>query len=140
MHARRQIRERVRALLEARESLSGRVWINPRANFSDEMLPAVIVTAPSESIDTPFDRKDHSLSVLVEIIVASDAPADDLDGLATEVEIALSDSSLDDLVTDFRHIATAIAFDSQRRVVAGSAKLSFTCQYQTGLFDPEKIT
>lgn len=139
-HARQQIRQRVADLLAAADHLEGRVFVNPHNNFADDQLPAVVVTTPQETIDSLMGgRKEHSLIVAVEIIAMSNEVADDLDQLASEIEVALASDSLGDLVTDWRHISTAIQFDKGRAQVAGSAKLGFSCLYDSLLADPDTI-
>jgi hypothetical protein len=133
-HARAQIRQQVATLLTA--AVGSRVYINPHEDIAADQMPAYVITTPDETIENLMNRRERTLTVQVECIGIG---IDEADDITVNVENALDDSSLGNLVTDWALSSTLFTFTRDQAKQIASAKLTFSCKYMTSMTDPTVI-
>jgi hypothetical protein len=142
-HVRKQIRDRIAALLDSGVALvEGRVYNSRVYALTQSKLPAITVYIGSEdsSLFTLGSKTlMRTVSVSVDIYENATASLDDnLDALAVQVEESIAaDFQLNGLAKDAVLVSTEIDFSGESEQPVGVARLTFNVRYVTSVEDVE---
>ena len=142
-HVRKQIRDRIAALLASGVALvGGRVYKSRVYALTQSKLPAITVYIGSEdsSLFTLGSKTlMRTVSVSVDIYENATASLDDnLDALAVQVEESIAaDFQLNGLAKDAVLVSTEIDFSGESEQPVGVARLTFNVRYVTSVEDVE---
>lgn len=138
MHARRQIRDAVVALLTGLTTTGSRCHTGRTRPLAKDHAPTLLVYTFEETSDDDVMSRPakiaRSLMLAVEgRVTASDPPDDTLDAIAEEVETALGVNPTFGLagVKNTRLTATRITTESPGERHVGEIRLEFTVEYRT---------
>jgi len=147
-HARKQIRDKVKALLDAVPAFAGRVSSTRRLPLEAAQMPQVSVYSAGEGGDESSTRMTLAraqmrvLTLIVDVYVNEVAALDDvLDGHAVLVETALMASPrLGNLTFDFDIVGTELGVvDENVTEPLGLVRLRFEARYRTAFGSPEAL-
>lgn len=142
-HVRKQIRDKVAALLSANVSLVKRRVYTTRVHpLNDTNLPAISVYTGSESSDrlqAGVTDMIRELSLEIDCYVRETSSFDDdVDAIAVQVEEAMAGNfTLDGLAKFTVLTSTQIQFDGDADQILGIAKLTYSVRYVTPINDVE---
>jgi len=142
-HVRKQIRDKVAALLSANVSLVKRRVYTTRVHpLNDSNLPAISVYTGSESSDrlqAGVTDMIRELSLEIDCYVRETSSFDDdVDAIAVQVEEAMAGNfTLDGLAKFTVLTSTQIQFDGDADQILGIAKLTYSVRYVTPINDVE---
>lgn len=132
MHARKQIRDKVKQLLAAHPGLSN-IYTGRVQPTHSEKMPFANVETGTESAERHVDqwREVRTVRVYIRLYTAADEHLDDaLDNLAETVEALLGlDQTLDGLVETFDYKGAEPDTTSAARVEEGVLSLEYECKY-----------
>ena len=142
-HVRKQIRDKVAALLSANVSLVKRRVYTTRVHpLNDSNLPAISVYTGSESsnrLQAGVTDMIRELSLEIDCYVRETSSFDDdVDAIAVQVEEAMAGNfTLDGLAKFVVLTSTQIQFDGDADQILGVAKLTYSVEYVTPIDDVE---
>lgn len=142
-HVRKQIRDKVAALLSANVSLVKRRVYTTRVHpLNDSNLPAISVYTGSESsnrLQAGVTDMIRELSLEIDCYVRETSSFDDdVDAIAVQVEEAMAGNfTLDGLAKFTVLTSTQIQFDGDADQILGIAKLTYSVRYVTPINDAE---
>jgi len=142
-HVRKQIRDKVAALLSANVSLVKRRVYTTRVHpLNDSNLPAISVYTGSESsnrLQAGVTDMIRELSLEIDCYVRETSSFDDdVDAIAVQVEEAMAGNfTLDGLAKFTVLTSTQIQFDGDADQILGIAKLTYSVRYVTPINDVE---
>ena len=142
-HVRKQIRDRIVALLDSGVALvGGRVYNSRVYALTQSKLPAITVYIGSEDsslVTVGSKTLMRTVSVSVDIYENATASLDDnLDALAVQVEESIAaDFQLNGLAKDAVLVSTEIDFSGESEQPVGVARLTFNVRYVTSVEDVE---
>jgi hypothetical protein len=142
-HVRKQIRDRIAALLDSGVALvEGRVYNSRVYALTQSKLPAITVYIGSEDsslVTVGSKTLMRTVSVSVDIYENATASLDDnLDALAVQVEESIAaDFQLNGLAKDAVLVSTEIDFSGESEQPVGVARLTFNVRYVTSVEDVE---
>jgi hypothetical protein len=140
-HVRKQIRDKVAALLSANVSLVKRRVYTTRVHpLNDSNLPAISVYTGSESsnrLQAGVTDMIRELSLEIDCYVRETSSFDDdVDAIAVQVEEAMAGNfTLDGLAKFTVLTSTQIQFDGDADQILGIAKLTYSVRYVTPIND-----
>jgi hypothetical protein len=142
-HVRKQIRDRIAALLDSGVALvEGRVYNSRVYALTQSKLPAITVYIGSEDsslVTVGSKTLMRTVSVSVDIYENATASLDDnLDALAVQVEESIAaDFQLNGLAKDAVLVSTEIDFSGESEQPVGVARLTFNVRYVTSVENVE---
>jgi len=142
-HVRKQIRDKVAALLSANVGLVKRRVYTTRVHpLNDSNLPAISVYTGSESsnrLQAGVTDMIRELSLEIDCYVRETSSFDDdVDAIAVQVEEAMAGNfTLDGLAKFTVLTSTQIQFDGDADQILGIAKLTYSVRYVTPINDVE---
>lgn len=142
-HVRKQIRDRIAALLTSDVALvGGRVYKSRVYALTQSKLPAITVYIGSEDsslVTVGSKTLMRTVSVSVDIYENATTSLDDnLDALAVQVEESIAaDFQLNGLAKDAVLVSTEIDFSGESEQPVGVARLTFNVRYVTSVEDVE---
>ena len=142
-HVRKQIRDRIAALLDSGVALvEGRVYNSRVYVLTQSKLPAITVYIGSEDsslVTVGSKTLMRTVSVSVDIYENATASLDDnLDALAVQVEESIAaDFQLNGLAKDAVLVSTEIDFSGESEQPVGVARLTFNVRYVTSVENVE---
>jgi hypothetical protein len=147
-HARKQIRDAVKATLLGLSVTGSRVYIGRARPLGENHPPTILIYSPLETArrENQDGELERLLSLFVEIrLVSTDAPDDALDAIALDVEAAMAaDRRLGGLLTDMQLIGTEQAVErgeqQQGGRIAGGLRLEYRATYSTLEGHPSVLT
>jgi len=142
-HVRKQIRDRVAAVLSSNVSLvNDRVYTTRVHPFNDTNLPAISVYTGSESserLNAGVTDLFRELTLDIDIYVRETSSFDDdVDAISVQVEEAIAnDFTINGLAKFAVLTSTEIQFDGDADQILGIAKLTYAIRYVTAINDVE---
>ena len=144
-HARKQIRDAVGAALIAAATVAGaRVHLSRVYPLQAANLPALRIYTTDEASETDERTMGADPQMLrkqlliVEGVLKQTADIDDaMDELAAEVEIALAENMLGDLIKDIVIAGTNLDINADGEQPVGVVTMSYEVLYMTTTTDPE---
>ena len=136
-HKRKEIREKIKALLTGATAAGTRVFEMRVRDLSEDDLPAIAIYSEEESaeiyVHSPLEYK-RTLRLRIDAIHSlSDDVEDQLDLLSNQIESVLDmQDTLGDLVSSFVYAGTDLRTREGGQEDVGSARLFYVAEYLTG--------
>lgn len=141
MHAAQQIRDAVKALLEAVPAYAGKVSSSRVHPVQGGEIPCVGIYTANEDVENVNlgGRQSRRLDVVIEVFAKGAAIDDALDGHRETIEAALLDRTLGRLVKDFALVGTSVTASGEGNEVIGRAEIRYRATYQTQHGNPSTL-
>lgn len=145
-HVRRQIREAAAALLDGLTTTGSNVFQSRSRQLQESQLPGLRVYTRNEVSERVTTGSAPELLRKVELMVECigrkiDDLDDNLDLIASEVEVALGASLLSGLIMEFPElVSTDSEIQDEGNQPIGVVTLRFTVQYMTTGDDPDNVS
>lgn len=140
-NVRTQIRDQVATTLTSLTTTGANVFTNRIAPVEQRLLPCLVVTTNSQTV-TPLSLGGNRLlearlDLTIEGYATGNSLDDTLDTIASEVQVAMTSSSLDALTKNVSLVSLSVNFADTSDVPAGYISVTYEIEFHYYENDPD---